>query len=742
MSEPTSVDILQGQILAVAAHLSSACRHCQALFGDWRGLILSQTRRTVNVADFLATLNREPASAAPIDDCAICFGLFRQCTAPSFLEEVGQSARAFDPFPGTFEVLVNDVPASLQLRLMRLYVVCTKISDKMPTPLDVRSGARAVCQALIAEATAERPSHGRYDPAIEVRITLAFDYSGAHADLRVLSDLPAEAGPARIPQTDPRKVNHPYAVLQPGILVSALTRYKVPTPAMPPASPEADVPVDGANPTDAPADGGDATIPAVDSAGAGASTGAADVPPTPATEPGISFTWLEYGLRMHAGQRPPFSGADLSVVPDLPRPGSPLRMTCAFTSPSLYIAGRYTKHSREVSQSIWVIGGRIDQLADEDSGPASAGSGGAGPTRKTALSVEEALAKPLSALTGAGGAVFVGSGREDADVRMLGQGRPFYVELQNPRHRPGPASLAALGAAISRLAGPEAEAFGRALRQRPDSATDPDLIAGLPAACVGSAGGQPVRLHREQLVSLTLEQTNPIRVPDAAAEAEKTKTYRAVVRVRADVLARNGLLSSQSEDFQARRQAGPAATTATTSPVDSADAAERLMQEDLARVEPALADLIRRVADTRDLALNQDTPLRVLHRRAPMTRVRHIHAMQLRPIWHQPLDSGARYFELFLTTQSGTYIKEFVHGDLGRTSPSFGSQFLGINPAGPFWPASANHTTESPVDIVALDVFEVELAWPPTEEATPDPGLGEPPSKRPRVEAAAGPASC
>jgi len=30
----------------------------------------------------------------------------------------------------------------------------------------------------------------------------------------------------------------------------------------------------------------------------------------------------------------------------------------------------------------------------------------------------------------------------------------------------------------------------------------------------------------------------------------------------------------------------------------------------------------------------------------------------------------AHYFRLYLCTEAGTYIKEFVHGDLGRTQPS------------------------------------------------------------------------
>ena len=32
-----------------------------------------------------------------------------------------------------------------------------------------------------------------------------------------------------------------------------------------------------------------------------------------------------------------------------------------------------------------------------------------------------------------------------------------------------------------------------------------------------------------------------------------------------------------------------------------------------------------------------------------------------------------RFLQLDLTTQAGTYVKEFVHGDLGRTRPSVGS---------------------------------------------------------------------
>ena len=44
-------------------------------------------------------------------------------------------------------------------------------------------------------------------------------------------------------------------------------------------------------------------------------------------------------------------------------------------------------------------------------------------------------------------------------------------------------------------------------------------------------------------------------------------------------------------------------------------------------------------------------------------------------------------FKLDIKTQAGTYIKEFVHGDFGRTQPSLGQLLGGVQ-----------------VDILALDV--------------------------------------
>ncbi|KRZ12560.1 putative tRNA pseudouridine synthase Pus10, partial [Trichinella zimbabwensis] len=85
-----------------------------------------------------------------------------------------------------------------------------------------------------------------------------------------------------------------------------------------------------------------------------------------------------------------------------------------------------------------------------------------------------------------------------------------------------------------------------------------------------------------------------------------------------------------------------------------------------------------------DLTIHQWTPIRVAHRRAVLRRRRLIKWMRA-----IPSDCPTRFL-LTLQAQAGTYIKEFVHGDWGRTKPSL-SDLLGIQ-----------------LDIVLLDVQSVD----------------------------------
>ena len=61
------------------------------------------------------------------------------------------------------------------------------------------------------------------------------------------------------------------------------------------------------------------------------------------------------------------------------------------------------------------------------------------------------------------------------------------------------------------------------------------------------------------------------------------------------------------------------------------------------------------------------TPVRVMHRRALMSRKKTIHSVKVLQ-WVNP-----HFFVIAIESSAGTYIKEFVHGDLGRTNPNIGS---------------------------------------------------------------------
>jgi len=61
--------------------------------------------------------------------------------------------------------------------------------------------------------------------------------------------------------------------------------------------------------------------------------------------------------------------------------------------------------------------------------------------------------------------------------------------------------------------------------------------------------------------------------------------------------------------------------------------------------------------------ISQKTPVRVLHRRADLTRERYIYEVGVKKL-------SPKKAELILRCQGGLYVKELVTGDEGRTTPS------------------------------------------------------------------------
>ena len=100
---------------------------------------------------------------------------------------------------------------------------------------------------------------------------------------------------------------------------------------------------------------------------------------------------------------------DLSIYKQNTRLDDSLVVECEHENILVY--GRYNKYSREMSQTPWAVDGQTTKAG----------------------SVQCCITGPLKEIFGCQEALLHGSGREDIDVRMLGQGRPFIAEFINPK---------------------------------------------------------------------------------------------------------------------------------------------------------------------------------------------------------------------------------------------------------------------------------------------------------------------
>jgi tRNA pseudouridine synthase 10 len=224
----------------------------------------------------------------------------------------------------------------------------------------------------------------------------------------------------------------------------------------------------------------------------------------------------------------------------------------------VFVYGRYRKLSREIPQSKWPCA--------RCRGEGCRRCGGKGAMYPE--TVEGFIGSALAGLAGATATKMHAVGREDVDARMLGTGRPFVLELENPKRR------------------------------------EPDLRKALALANRAAAG----KASFSRLSRATAETAALVK------SAQPDKTYR----VRVDCAA----------------------------PVSDA------------MLGKALSLSGRRIA--------QRTPRRVLHRRADLERERSVRCVRVGRI-------SPSAFTLEARVQSGTYVKELVSGDGGRTRPSLSS---------------------------------------------------------------------
>ena len=227
----------------------------------------------------------------------------------------------------------------------------------------------------------------------------------------------------------------------------------------------------------------------------------------------------------------------------------------------IFIRGRYNKLSREIPQTIWPC--RVCK------GKGCGRCNNIGKMYET--SVQEIIGDVAVEMCGGKEHFLHGMGREDIDALMLGTGRPFVLEISDPRIRD--IDLAEL--------------------ERRANLSD---------------------LSKFNSLSFTTREM----VKDTK-EAAPSNIYR--VKVRAEGKVNKERVIEVAQSF-------------------------------------------------RNLCIDQRTPARVEHRRADLVRNRRI-------LWVEADPIDEETFDLTLETESGTYVKEFVSGDEGRSRPNF-SEALGV----------------------------------------------------------------
>lgn len=266
----------------------------------------------------------------------------------------------------------------------------------------------------------------------------------------------------------------------------------------------------------------------------------------------------EIGKRIQTltGLKPDFRTPDAVIIIDLDKGEVNVEPT------PVYILGAYIKLGRYISQMRWI--GRRGQ-------------------RNYMFSVEESMRKVVPLFEG-NELVFHASGREDADARMLGNGRPLILEVRRPQKRK----------------------VGKELIERVGS-SDPWVILKI-KKIVG----------REKVKELK--------------SATPRKTYRVI-----------------------------------------AYSPEGVVVNDIEKIENEFKNAL----------INQRTPSRVLRRRPDIVRNRQVYEVKGRIL-------NNMLVEFMIHCDGGLYVKELVHGDQGRTKPSF-SEVIG-----------------KPLEVLFLDVLEHE----------------------------------
>ena len=273
-------------------------------------------------------------------------------------------------------------------------------------------------------------------------------------------------------------------------------------------------------------------------------------------------------------------------------------------------------------------------------------------------SVQALIGDPLLELFGSEEHAFHGMGREDIDVRCLGRGRPFVIELKKPYKRDVDMNL------IMDAINSSAENRREVSDMRPSNRSEVVRVKDTPAE-----KSYTIRYKIEPITQSNFDElTQVMEIPSNNQDRNKRRKnhhrrrkpepepeveidYSSMKKAElVELCEQKGLAKSGTKDVLIERLS---TFKEATLPLPEKDYIMEIM------------------TNLQGCTLAQRTPERVAHRRADKIRKRKVLETSNPSIKED--EDGNLVAEFSLRCESGTYVKETVHGDGGRTQPSIAS---------------------------------------------------------------------
>ena len=328
-----------------------------------------------------------------------------------------------------------------------------------------------------------------------------------------------------------------------------------------------------------------------------------------------------------------------------------------------YLYGRYRKLERGIPQTRWpcrACKGRGCERCDMTG-------------LQYKKSVQDLIGNPLLPVFGSEEHAFHGMGREDIDVRCMGRGRPFVIEMKEPKLRKtDPIEM-------MKLINDNAEGSIEITGLRDSTRSEVVRLKDTPAEKSYTIRFKLSPLNEAEYAVLTAPldltkenkgRSNNKRKRRGDNKRDNTKPLATEIETENTKPGKDKLDTMKKAELVA---------LCVEFSVKKSGTKDELIERILNIEEPVIETfdlpeddfILKSILSLEGVKLAQRTPERVAHRRADLIRRRTVFEVH-QPVIEMTEESG-REIEVTMRCESGTYVKETVHGDSGRTQPSIAS---------------------------------------------------------------------